>query len=96
MTRKQKYHIALEPDIHQKLRIMAARVGVNVGDIIEGLVKFSESGRFIKDETFQRRFKGLLDTAIWNAGRSAYRSNESGAPAPEDTWTESVTDDHEE
>ena len=81
----------------QKLRKLSAEYNKPIGDIVEGLVKFSESGPRIKDETFQRRFKGLLDTAIRNAGRIAYRSNEPEAPAPENTWTESVTDeDHEE
>jgi hypothetical protein len=68
---KTKHQIALEPKVMRTLRILAVEHGKPIGDIIQGLVDFTESARFVSDEMFVKRFNALLETCLANAGSEA-------------------------
>lgn len=65
---KEKFHLAVEPEVMRALKDLAIRFEKPVGDILEGLVDFTESARFITDEVYVTRFNALLETCLYNAG----------------------------
>lgn len=44
MPGKKAYHIALSPDIHKRLRLMAAARQIAIGDIVSQLVALHADG----------------------------------------------------
>lgn len=70
-TAKKRTTLWMDPRILRKLKLIGVHRDQPIGNVIEALVDFSESAKFIKDDEFQRRFKALLDTALANAGRRA-------------------------
>jgi len=50
----------MNPSVVKKLKHMSVDHEMPIGDIIESLVKFYQSGKLIEDKEFQKRFNGLL------------------------------------
>lgn len=74
---KKTYSFRAEPGVMKSLKLLSALYGKPLGDIIEGLIDFSESAHIIKDEDFQRRFKALFDQVMVNAGIAGVMINPS-------------------
>jgi len=72
--------VRMGPAAYQRLKTLAANWDMAVGDAIEGLLDFAESGKYINDADFNKRFDGLLETAMLNAGIEAFWE---GAPEEE-------------
>ncbi len=73
---KKNTSIWLEPAVQERLRHLSVHYHRPVGDIIAGLLNFSGAWRRIDDPEFQRRFKGLFETSLTNAGPIATREGE--------------------
>lgn len=68
-TYKKKYQIAIDPKAMDEMKALAVQHGKPVGEVIEGLVDFAASARFVSDETYIKRFNGMLETCLVNAGQ---------------------------
>ncbi len=58
----------IEPSVANRLRALAQKYERPIGDILEGVLDFLESPKYVTDEQFKTRFAGLLDMSIVNAG----------------------------
>lgn len=67
-TYKKKYQIAIDPDVMDTMKSLAIKYQKPIGEIVEGLVKFTDSARFITDDVYVTRFNALLETCLYNAG----------------------------
>jgi hypothetical protein len=58
----------IEPSVADRLRVLAQQYERPIGDILEGVLDFLESPKYVNDEQFKTRFAGLLDMSIMNSG----------------------------
>ena len=65
---KKTTSFRLKPSVIKKLKYLSFETAKPIGDIIEALVEFSESGKYIDDEKQKERFNNLLELAFLNAG----------------------------
>lgn len=66
----KRFNIALPEQQHRTIKAMAAMRGLTIGEIIEGLIKFSNAGKYYP-ENEQKRFNGLLETCFLNTGNQS-------------------------
>ncbi len=81
---KEKFHLALTPKVHKKLRLLAVEHDLYPGDIIEGLLKFSESYKLVDDPGYQELFLAWLKTSLLNTGGIEAKMNLYGVDDEED------------
>lgn len=81
---KKLTSIRIEPGVIKKLKFLSVEYDRPLGEILEGLVKFSESGEYITDDRFKKLFHGLLETSIMNTG------NRSGWAKPGESLKETT------
>lgn len=69
MSEKQAFHIALPPEVHRKLRVMAANQHCSIGDIITHLVDIDdgESGAIEGTPEFQATIDELNRSHVASA-----------------------------
>ena len=70
MPNKKPYHIALSPDVHKRLRLMAAARQIAIGDIVSQLVALHADG--LADDSAQQELAEIEtmivdDDAEWSA-----------------------------
>ena len=59
MTKKSTSFM-IEPDVIKKIKYLSIDYEKPIGDILEALVKFSESGGYYNDEKFKEQFNALF------------------------------------
>lgn len=84
MTGKNKYHIALRPDVHKELRLLGAEWNKPIGDVIEGILKFKKSLDRYKGNPTKETIDALFLTAMTNAGSVGYRAGERNMHSGDD------------
>jgi hypothetical protein len=62
--------LRIEPSVMNALKDLAKKHGKPLGDIVEGLVDFIDSARFVTDDDYVKRFNSILETCLINAGES--------------------------
>ena len=67
MKNTKKFHIIMAENDHRQLKVIAAQKGLTIGEVIRGLLKFAQFGKYMTDKEQQMRFNGLLDTCMLNA-----------------------------
>ena len=63
----KRYNLGLDDKTHRQLKAHAAMRGLTIGELIQGLVKFANYGKYFP-ENEQKRFNGHLDTCFLNVG----------------------------
>lgn len=63
----KRFLIQMDEADHRRLKAMAAIRGLTIGNLIQGLVKFANAGKYYP-EAEQNRFNGLLETCFLNTG----------------------------
>ena len=61
---KKRTSIWIDPCVLRELKVMGARRGQPIGDVIAALVKFADMDRLATDEAFRTCFGELLDIAF--------------------------------
>ena len=67
MTKKLT-SMRIEPGVLRKLKYLSFKYDKPLGDVLEALADFADSGQYIKDAKFQERFNDLLELAFLNVG----------------------------
>lgn len=65
---KKLTSIRIEPNVIKKLKYLSVKYERPLGEIIEGLVNFSESGKFLTDPKEKKTFESLLKYSILQTG----------------------------
>ncbi len=90
MNEKKLQSFRIDPDVHRRLKVFAAKDGLTLGKAIEALLReaeallqFLESINSLcddpKDQKDRRWARGLLESSFLNAGIEAFFEGEEGA-----------------
>ncbi len=64
---KKSFQMYCKPDVHKRLKILAAINSITIGGVIESLVNFSEAGQHIKDQASREAFNEALEVEFIQA-----------------------------